>query len=271
MTIHLRDFALNCAENELSAEFPFSVPSIRSLTGRSVEFASPVTFLVGENGSGKSTLLEALAVAARSVTVGSAMAHTDPTLAGAQRLANELRLSWAKRTHRGFFMRAEDFFNFARAMEQQRAEFIADIEAIRRDETLSAQAKGLAIMPHAGQLAALEKSYGEGLDQRSHGEAFLALFQSRLVPDGLYLLDEPEAPLSPRRQLAFLAMMKDAVENDDAQFIVASHSPILMAYPGAEILSFDDGEVRSVPYDDLDHVVITRDFLTNPNLFLRHF
>lgn len=267
---HLRSVELKEGASELPHAYPFSVPAIRALTGESLRLSSPVTFFVGENGSGKSTMLEAIAAAARSITVGSAAAATDPSLKAAQRLARELRLTWSKRTHRGFYMRAEDFFSYARAMEQARDEFAAEIESIERDTNLSEKARGLAIMPHAGQLAALTESYGDGLDSRSHGEAFLALFQARLAPDGLFILDEPEAPLSPRRQIALLAMIKDAVETRGAQFIIATHSPILMAFPGATIFSFDDGAVREVSYDAIDHVVITRDFLAHPELFLRH-
>ena len=270
MTSHLRSIYLNLDADELPHGFPFSVPAIRSIAGRTLDLTAPVSFLVGENGSGKSSLLEAIAVAAKSITVGSTAAASDPSLKGGQRLARELRLTWSKRTHRGFYMRAEDFFGYARAMEQARDEFAAEIAAIQEDDSLSDMAKGLASMPHAGQLDALTRSYGDGLDARSHGEAFLALFQTRLVPDGLYLLDEPEAPLSPRRQIALLAMIKDAVENMGAQFIVATHSPILMAYPGASIFSFDEDEVREIPFAEVDHVVITRDFLSHPELFLRH-
>jgi predicted ATPase len=270
MSTHLRSIFLNLDPDELPHGFPFSVPAIRSIAGRTLEIGAPVTFLVGENGSGKSTLLEAIAVAAKSITVGSTAATSDPSLKGAQQLARELRLTWSKRTHRGFYMRAEDFFGYAKAMEQARDEFAAEIAAIQKDDSLSDIAKGFATMPHAGQLDALTRSYGDGLDARSHGEAFLALFQARLMPDALYLLDEPEAPLSPRRQIALLAMIMDAVQNQGAQFIVATHSPILMAFPGAVIISFDDNEVRVVPFAEVDHVVITRDFLSHPELFLRH-
>jgi len=246
------------------------VPAIQALAGESIDMTAPVTFFVGENGSGKSTLLEAVAVAAKSITVGSVQAVADSTLAAAHQLAREMRLVWSRRTHRGFYMRAEDFFGYAKAMQDSRDEFQAQVNALQSDESISEMARGFALMPHAGQLQALEQSYGEGLDTRSHGEAFLALFQARLAPDGLFLLDEPEAPLSPRRQIALLAMIKDAVETRDAQFIIATHSPILMAYPGAVIYCFDEGAVKQVDYKQIDHVVITRDFLNHPELFLRH-
>ncbi len=120
-----------------------------------------------------------------------------------------------------------------------------------------------------GQRRALTSRYGEDADARSHGESFLQLFQSRFVPGGLYLLDEPEAPLSPQRQLALLSMLKE-MAGQDSQFVVATHSPILMALPGADILSFDHAPARRVRYEEVEHVTLTRDFLNNPEAFLRH-
>ena len=115
----------------------------------------------------------------------------------------------------------------------------------------------------------LVKKYGENLDANSHGESFLKLFQSRFVPGGLYLLDEPEAPLSPQRQLALLSMLKEMV-SEDAQFIIATHSPILMAFPEAVILSFDTHPIKEVKWEEIEHVSLTRAFLNNPSSFLRH-
>ena len=120
-----------------------------------------------------------------------------------------------------------------------------------------------------GQRRALTSRYGEDADARSHGESFLQLFQSRFVPGGLYLLDEPEAPLSPQRQLALLSMLREMAAQD-SQFIIATHSPILMALPGADILSFDHAPVRRIPYEEVEHVTLTRDFLNNPAAFLKH-
>jgi len=115
----------------------------------------------------------------------------------------------------------------------------------------------------------MEQRYGMDLDANSHGQSFLKLFQSRFVPDGLYLLDEPEAPLSPQSQLALLAMLLDMVAQD-AQFVIATHSPMLLAFPGARIYSFDSVPVSEVAYAELDHVVLTRAFLNDPEQYLRH-
>src|SRR5213076_1818447 len=116
-------------------------------------------------------------------------------------------------------------------------------------------------------IAEMEKRYGTSLDANSHGESFLRLFQSRFVPGGLYLMDEPEAPLSPQSQLGLLAMIDNMVAQD-AQFIIATHSPLLLAFPAAQIYSFDSIPVRAVAYEDLDHVRITRDFLNAPERYL---
>jgi predicted ATPase len=130
-------------------------------------------------------------------------------------------------------------------------------------------AKTLARGPAAGSIRAMEDRYGEDVDARSHGESFLQLFRSRLAPQGLYLLDEPEAALSPQSQLGFIAMLKDAVDSG-SQFLIATHSPILMAVPNARILSFDRDPPGYVPYERLEHVILMRDFLQHPERFLRH-
>ncbi|MGI9078769.1 MAG: AAA family ATPase [Gemmatimonadaceae bacterium] len=248
--------------------FPFSVPAIATLPR--MVFSAAVTFFVGENGSGKSTLLEAIAVAANLPAVGSDTVERDMTLTAQRKLAQHLKLSWHARTRRGFFLRAEDFFGFAKRLSEMRSEFqqrLAEIDEEYQDR--SAYAKGLAQMPARTSLAEMERRYGVDLDANSHGQSFLRLFQSRLVPGGLYLLDEPEAPLSPQSQLALLTMIAEMVERN-GQFIIATHSPILLAYPGATIYSFDQAPIGAVAYSELEHVNLTREFLNAPGRYLRH-
>jgi predicted ATPase len=249
------------------SRFPFSVPAVLSLEG--LELSGAVTFFVGENGSGKSTMLEALAAAARLPAVGSDDVQTDGTLAAQRELAAALQLVWSRRTERGFFLRAEDFFGFTKRVAVMRAELmarIAEIEVEYADR--SSYAKGLAAGPVRASLGALQERYGVDLDANSHGQSFLQLFRSRFVPGGLYLLDEPEAPLSPQSQLGLMAMIADMVA-EDAQFIIATHSPILLAYPGAQIVSFDEIPVRQVEYEQLEGVRLVRDFLAAPGRYLR--
>jgi predicted ATPase len=266
--IHLQSVSLGRIESSLTDKFPFNVPVIQSLPN--IEFTSPMTFLVGENGSGKSTFLESVALAAGSVAVGSDELGADKSLASVRRLAKALKLSWSKKTRKGFFLRAEDYFGYAKRLSRMREELEADLEDIEKEyEGRSAFAKGLAMMPFNRELHDLRTKYDGDLDERSHGESFFTFFRARFVADGLYLLDEPEAPLSPLRQLAFISLLKEMVERQNAQFIIATHSPILMAFPGAVILNFDQRPVAPVDYDDLEHVTLTRDFLNNPAQFLR--
>jgi len=263
--VHLAALSRRGGEND---QFPFTVPAIRALDGLPLE--RPVTFFVGENGSGKSTLLEGIAAAARLATVGSAEVQQDDTLAAQRRLGKALRLSWARRTTRGFFLRAEDFFGFAKRLARMRAELIVEMREaaeLYKAGGRSQTALGLKQGPLQASIAELEKRYGAELDANSHGESFLKLFQSRFVPGGLYLLDEPEAPLSPQSQLSLLAMIGDMI-SQDAQFIIATHSPLLLAFPDAQIYSFDRIPVQAVAYEELDHVRITRDFLNAPNRYL---
>jgi predicted ATPase len=230
-------------------------------------FKSSVTLLVGENGSGKSTLLEAIAAGTSCATIGGEDIDRDRSLEPARQFARQLRFIWRRKNHRGFFLRAEDFFNFTRRLQST----IAELEQAAADfeKEYSGYALGLARGAVLSQREALISRYGENLDANSHGESFLKIFHERFVPGGLYLMDEPEAPLSPQRQLALLSMIKEMVRQD-AQFIIATHSPILMSFPGAAILSFDRQPVSEVSYEEVEHVALTKAFLNNPQSFLKH-
>ena len=248
--------------------FPFSIPALQELG--EIAFPGPVTILAGENGSGKSTLLEALAIVANLPTVGGAEASSDDSLAGARVLARAITPVWGRRTHRGFFLRAEDFFGFIRRLGELKTEMEARMEEVEREyRGRSELARRLARGPAAGSLTAMRSRYGDDLDANSHGESFLKLFRSRFVPEGLYLLDEPEAALSPQSQLGFVSMMSDMV-NEGGQFIVATHSPVLMAVPGATIYSFDSSPLQAVAYEALEGVELLKGFLQAPERYMRH-
>lgn len=247
--------------------FPFNIAAVRHL--ERIEFRQPVTFFVGENGSGKSTLLEGIAAGINATTVGGEDIECDETLDAVRGLADHLRFEWQRKTGRGFFLRAEDFFNFSRRLRQNQAELQAIIDRYEEELLQNPDDEGIkrAIGSIRGQKQAIIQRYGENLDANSHGESFMKVFESRLVPGGLYLLDEPEAALSPLRQLAFLSQMK-AMCAQQCQFVIATHSPILMAFPDSEIYSFDLQPIARVAYDDLEHVTLTRAFLRDPGAFL---
>jgi len=265
--IHLRSFTFR-EEVKQGNGYPFHLPLVQTFEG--LEFQAPVVFFVGENGSGKSTLMEAIACSVNLPTVGAESVKTDPTLFHIRELAKYAKVTWSKRVQRGFYLRAEDFFGYAKQVNTTRSELEAELRRVDSEyANRSRFAYQQARTPFVGQLSDIEHRYGNGLDAQSHGESFLKLFQSRFVPGGLYLLDEPEVPLSPLRQLSLLSMLRE-MEKQDAQFIIATHSPILMAYPGAIIYNFDRLPPEITAYDELEHVKLTRDFLANPNMFLRH-
>ena len=221
--------------------FPFVIPAIGGLD--TIEFDQPVTFFIGENGAGKSTLLEAIALGLGLNAEGGSRNFKFSTRDSHSNLRQYLRLSRsARRMRDSFFLRAESYFNVA-----------TEIEALDREG-----GPGPPIIDAYG---------GTSLHEQSHGESFFALFMNRLRGNGLYLFDEPEAALSPTRQLAFLSRMHELVEGG-AQFLIATHSPILMAYPKAAIHLLADGPPREIAYRDTEHYRVTRDFLTRTEQML---
>ena len=263
--IHLREIHIHQPEGDRNV-FPWNVPAIHAINV--LTFQKPVTVLVGENGSGKSTLLEAIARAAGSITVGSDGASQDETLVAVQPLVNALRMVWNQRTHRGFFLRAEDFFGYIKRLRKLRQSMLDELDRIDRDyKGRSEYAKSLASEPAISSLYSLDQQYGEDLDANSHGESFLELFQSRFVPGGLYLLDEPEAALSPLRQMGLISMIKGMVLKN-AQFVIATHSPILMAVPDAVLYDFDKDPPCATSNNCLEHVGGYRAFLDDPDAFV---
>ncbi|MBN3264347.1 AAA family ATPase [Pectobacterium brasiliense] len=222
--------------------YPFSIPSIRSLD--KLDLHPKVTFFIGENGSGKSTLLEAIAVSMGFNPEGGTRNFNFGTRTSHSRLSHFLRVAKGiKKPRNGFFLRAESFFNVATEIERLDSE------------------------PSFGP-PVINSYGGHSLHEQSHGESFMALLLNRFGKEGIYLLDEPEAALSPSKQLAALARMHDLIQ-EGSQFVIATHSPILMAYPDATIFQFGEDGIQQVAYEDTEHYQITRAFLNNPERMLR--
>ncbi|RYX84722.1 ATP-binding cassette domain-containing protein [bacterium] len=265
----LRSIEIAPSTEAPTTQFPFNLPLISA--GLQVKLECPVTFFAGENGAGKSTLLEALALSCALPTMGAREVEQDPTLSGVNRLANTMRLVWSRRARHGFFFRAEDFFGFQgriSTMKRELQEQIAGYEAEMGENVEANKAIQRAIGFIRGQIYELDARYGRDPDAKSHGEAFLSAFRSRISAPGLYLLDEPEAALSPLRQMAFLKLVKDAVEAG-SQFIIATHSPLVLRMDGAQILDFDAAPPSKCEWEDLASVRLWSAFWSAPESFLR--
>jgi predicted ATPase len=228
-----------------SREYPFHLPRIRTLD---LKFDSPVTFFVGENGSGKSTVLEAIAVLCRLPLTGggrSDLANADSARTTSV-LASALRPVFRKRPPDAYFLRAEFQAQFASLLDSRNAD------------------------PDFTMWGDPYQFYGgRSLHARSHGEALLSILQNR-IRSGLFLFDEPESALSPQRQLSLLSHMSELVRAGGSQFVVATHSPILLTFPAARILSFDHDAVNTVQLEETSQYQITRSILQNPARYWRH-
>lgn len=240
------------AEIGLNA-YPFSLPIFQrnpaecsSENSWRLDFQTPVTFFVGENGTGKSTLLEAIAAKCGFNLQGGNRNHVYPQANNdsldTYQLANHLRSGWLPKVNKGFFLRAESFFNFASFLDK-----------IAREDADS-------LIPYGGK----------SLHKQSHGESFISLFRHKFgYPQReIYLLDEPEAALSPKRQLLFLKILSELAQTGNFQFIIATHSPILMSLPDATLLSFSDLGIKPTTYQETEHFRITKEFLNNPQYYL---
>lgn len=234
--------ALQRDKVESFERYPFNLAAVRTLDR--LELHPKVTFFVGENGSGKSTLLEALAVAMGFNAEGGSRNFHFGTRASHSVLHEVLRVAKGfKQPRDGWFLRAESFFNVATEIE-------------KLDE---APAFGPPIIDSYG---------GRSLHEQSHGESFLKLLNERFGGRSLFILDEPEAALSPQRQLDALARLHELVRQG-SQFVIATHSPILMAYPDAWVYRFDADGIHRVGYEDTAHFRVMRDFMADPERSLR--
>lgn len=223
-------------EDQGERSYPFSIPAVRDI--ERILFSCPVTFLVGENGSGKSTIVETVAVTAGFNAEGGTKDYNFSTEDTTSRLADTaILIRGTRREKYGYFLRAESFYTTANYAEK-------------------------GTFGPAGPIPILFD--GKHIHEQSHGEAFLSIVNS--FRPGLFIFDEPESALSPQRQLRLMYAIHE-LEKEGSQFIIATHSPILLAYPGAKIYQLSQTGVDEIGYEDIEHVKMTRDFLNNPAAF----
>jgi len=240
----IRDIRIDRAGLEAAGSYVSRLPFVRHLQGDSIPLTAPVTFFVGENGSGKSTLLEAVAVTAGMNPEGGSSNFSFSTRESHSELCQHMTLvrSAVQRWKDTYFLRAESFFNVATNIEEM--------------DRLPGSSRKI-----------IESYGGRSLHEQSHGESFFALMVNRFGGNGLYILDEPEAALSPARQIAMLHLIRDLVEKG-SQFLISTHSPILTALPGASIYEFRENGLAKVRWEETENYILTKRFLSDPSYFL---
>lgn len=248
----------------LQQNFPYNLPWLKNL--ETFEFSQPVTIFEGENGVGKSTLIETIAYLAQAITLNNRGFNQLDEYKWVREFATQFKLIWYNRRQSGFFFRADDFITFIRETKERKQEAIdalADID--RRDP----EGFSMERMPHANTLYEMKQLYPTDLSDLSHGQSFMALFQARLRPKSLYFLDEPETPLSPQNQLALLLLI-DEYAKLGSQFIISTHSPIIMAYPEAAVFELSDSGLQQTNYQEIEHVQFMQSFMQDPQRFMYH-
>ncbi|MEP6512372.1 MAG: AAA family ATPase [Parafilimonas sp.] len=249
-----------------STAFPSSLPVFQKPF--ILSFEKPVIIIAGDNGCGKSTLLEAIAYKLNLPTIGSHSTITDETFAAARDLYEYINIRWQNKTPNGMFFRAEDYIGFVRSINTLKNDLENEMKAM--EEYLRNEGLQLAQSVLKKQINEVVSRYNGNLEEKSHGEGFLQIITSRITNNGVYVLDEPEASLSPMKQLSLLSLLMHSAEETDAQFIIATHSPVLIGIPNSNIFYISDKGIHSIAYEDTEHYQIYKSFLENRERFLKY-
>ncbi len=257
----LQSFSIN---TEKKNPFPFNIPAVKF--AKQIQLDKRVTIFIGDNGCGKSTLLESLALQMNLPLIGGFIGR-HPGFEAARILKPYIKIEWKRETSTGFFFRAEDFSDFINSVENENKKIAGDLHELKGvvdDYIIKQMSDNMNY-----SLREMRKNYGENMQAFSHGEAYLKILQIRLGDKGVYLLDEPEAALSPLKQLSLIFLILEVLKNRNTQFIISTHSPILMGIPDAMIYEIRDESMEQVRYNETDHYRITKTFLDNPDYYLR--
>jgi len=258
----IKSFTINADREN---PFPYNIAAVKY--AKQVTLNDSVTIFVGDNGCGKSTLLETIALTLNIPLIGGYITSHDGFDA-ARILKPLLHIEWKRQTTKGFFFRAEDFSDFVNAVEKEKNKIkdsLQDLKGNVDDSIIDRMSESMNYT-----LLKMREDYGENMQAFSHGEAYLKILQTRIMDKGIYLLDEPEAALSPLKQLSLIAFILEVLKNKNVQFIISTHSPILMGIPGAAIYEIQEDGMQHVQYEETDHYRITKTFLNNREYYLRH-
>ena len=250
---------------ERTHPYPYDVPAIKF--AKNLDVSDAVTFLVGENGSGKSTLLEAIACRLQLPHLDG-NSYEKNSFDAAKTLLPYLELTWQIERSVGFFFRAEDFGDYLNSVHRVGTTIQNQIGDLGEDVPKHIKEQMLESANY--QLKRIRRNFGQELNTFSHGEAYLHIMNKMINTRGIYLLDEPEAALSPAKQLTLIAFIKHHLETHNSQFIIATHSPILLAFPEASIFEITENSMDKTALENTEHYNITKSFLNNPEAYLRH-
>jgi predicted ATPase len=259
----IKSFSINANRKTV---FPYSVLAIKF--AKQVELGERITIFVGDNGCGKSTLLETIGLHLNIPLIGGYIS-SHAGFEAAKKLQPFLEIEWKREVRKGFFFRAEDFSDFVNSVERHRNKLFESYRDLKGEVDDAIIEKMMESENYV--LREMRRTYGEDMQAFSHGEAYLKIIQTRIDGKGIYILDEPEAALSPLKQLSLIAFILEVLKDNNTQFIISTHSPILMGIPGALIYEIRDEGMSTVSYDETDHYRITKTFLNNPQHYLRHF
>ncbi|AIO18749.1 Vitamin B12 import ATP-binding protein BtuD [Candidatus Izimaplasma bacterium HR1] len=245
--------------------YPFNIVPIKNT--KELELDNNITIFVGENGSGKSTLLQAIAYYNNSINVSGASIDSHYYEA-IQRLSSKMRLVYKVKTRKGFFFSGEEFITYINSLKMMKSQLEKDLIDIKEEfKEKNAYSLQLALGPIKKSLRALEDKYQGELGRKSHGEGFLEFFKARMHQKGIYILDEPETPLSAINQYQLVVLITDLVKNG-SQVILTTHSPILMALKGAKIYNFTENSIKEIKYEDIESVQFMKHFLNDKDNFI---
>jgi predicted ATPase len=258
----LKSFSIN---TEKKNPFPFNIAAVK--WAKQINLNPKVTIFIGDNGCGKSTLLETIALKLNLPLIGGVIKF-HAGFEAARILQPYAEIEWKRQTTKGFFFRAEDFSDFVNSVENEQRKIGEDLRELRDvvdDNIIKEMSENMNY-----SLFRMRKDYGENMQAFSHGEAYLKILQTRIGDKGIFLLDEPEAALSPLKQLSLIFLVVEILKNKNTQFIISTHSPILMGIPQAWIYEIKEESMERVSYKETDHYRITSTFLNDPDHYLRH-